>query len=218
LPESQAGTGRHKCATCAYEIGFRAGLQDQSFYSKVFSRMTGKPGVAAASPQIGGELSIVSPPELASPPTISASNFKARKVFNRSLKEHRNLQLGRAGELLVLEYEWHFLEAAGKLHLARQIVHTSEVEGDGAGFDIRSYEPNGKTKYIEVKTTRGTIDMPFYVTQNELEFSTKHHDQYYLIRIFDFDLAKITGSAYIIQGNLNKMFNLAATVYRASRR
>lgn len=25
LPESQAGTGRHKCAVCAYQKGFEAG-------------------------------------------------------------------------------------------------------------------------------------------------------------------------------------------------
>jgi hypothetical protein len=26
LPQSQAGTGRHKCAVCAYQLGFEAGL------------------------------------------------------------------------------------------------------------------------------------------------------------------------------------------------
>jgi len=26
LPHSQAGTGRHKCAVCAYQLGFEAGL------------------------------------------------------------------------------------------------------------------------------------------------------------------------------------------------
>ena len=27
LPESQAGSGRHKCAICAYRHGFQAGLR-----------------------------------------------------------------------------------------------------------------------------------------------------------------------------------------------
>lgn len=28
LPPSQAGAGRHKCAVCAYEAGFEAGLRE----------------------------------------------------------------------------------------------------------------------------------------------------------------------------------------------
>jgi hypothetical protein len=27
LPDSQAGTGRHKCAVCAYEAGIQEGIQ-----------------------------------------------------------------------------------------------------------------------------------------------------------------------------------------------
>ena len=40
-------------------------------------------------------------------------------------------------------------------------MHVSEIEGDGAGYDIKSYTPDGKVRYIEVKTTRGAIRTPF---------------------------------------------------------
>ena len=34
LPESQAGTGRHKCAVCAYEAGIQEGLRRGSEATK----------------------------------------------------------------------------------------------------------------------------------------------------------------------------------------
>ena len=35
------------------------------------------------------------------------------------------------------------------------VVHVAKVEGDGAGYDIKSYTSDGEQKFIEVKTTRG---------------------------------------------------------------
>jgi hypothetical protein len=41
-------------------------------------------------------------------------------------------------------------------------------DGDGAGFDVLSFEPDGRERLIEVKTTNGTAATPFFLTRNEM--------------------------------------------------
>jgi hypothetical protein len=69
--------------------------------------------------------------------------------------------LGDAGELLVLEREKRRLVAAGRTDLAAAVLHTATVEGDGAGFDIRSFFLDGRPRFIEVKTTTGPKDTDY---------------------------------------------------------
>jgi len=38
----------------------------------------------------------------------------------------------------------------GRADLAERGLHISMPEGDGAGYDIKSYTPNGKIKYIAI--------------------------------------------------------------------
>lgn len=76
----------------------------------------------------------------------------------------------------------------------------SNNEGDGAGYDILSREDDGVTpRYIEVKTTTGGIDTPFFFSDNELTFSKKNKQNYYLYRLYNF--GKQTSLA-IIHGSL----------------
>ena len=51
----------------------------------------------------------------------------------------QNRKLGLAGELLVLEYERKNLIDAGRKDLAENVQHVSVEQGDGAGYDIRSF-------------------------------------------------------------------------------
>ena len=60
--------------------------------------------------------------------------------------------LGDIGERLAYYYETQRLMLCERNDLAEQIIHTSDVEGDGAGYDIESYTKDGKKLYIEVKT------------------------------------------------------------------
>jgi hypothetical protein len=78
----------------------------------------------------------------------------ARVVMKRDYvaREARNSVLGKAGELLALEYEEFRLRLAGENQLANRIEHVSNTQGDGAGFDILSFEINGKERFVEVKT------------------------------------------------------------------
>ncbi|WP_051305058.1 DUF3883 domain-containing protein [Chitinilyticum litopenaei] len=101
-------------------------------------------------------------------------------------REASNRKLGLAGELLVLEFERQSLIAQGKGHLADKVVHASKDIGDGLGYDIHSYAPNGRDKLIEVKTTAFAKETPFYASRNEVDFSRDHADLFVLTRVFDF--------------------------------
>lgn len=57
--------------------------------------------------------------------------------------------------MLVVGSERQQLLKAGRLDLADRIVHVAAIEGDGAGYVIRSFTTDGEDKFIEAKTTRG---------------------------------------------------------------
>ena len=102
-----------------------------------------------------------------------------------------------AGELAVIESEKTSLISAGRQDLADRLVHIAKVEGDGAGYDIRSFTPEGEEKFIEVKTTKAGASTPFYVSLHEVQFAADHTDKYYLYRVFDFDETNVSGKVFI---------------------
>jgi len=100
--------------------------------------------------------------------------------------EAKNVALGNSGEEFVIKYEKARLIHSGKEKLAEQIEQVSKTQGPSAGFDIRSFEENGKDRLIEVKTTASGRFTPFYVTKNELLTSQERHKFYQLYRVFLF--------------------------------
>lgn len=159
--------------------------------------------------------------EIAEFPTFSDStkNQKIREFTTRKndflMKSIKQTKLGKAGELMVLNYEINSLKNEGRIDLANKVKHISEEEGDGAGYDILSYEPDGTEKYIEVKTTTGKNDTLFNITENELEFSEKKSLNYYLYRLYDFKKETNTAKCYIFKGNLKPVLNLKVQNYVA---
>lgn len=100
--------------------------------------------------------------------------------------ECRNRSLGKAGEEFVVQYERHRLHELGAKKLVDRVEHVSQTKGDGLGFDVLSFETNGKEKLIEVKTTAFGREAPFYVSRSELELSKAEPDQFHLYRLFEF--------------------------------
>ena len=82
-------------------------------------------------------------------------------------------------------------------------------DDDSAGYDILSYDLKTKTtKYIEVKSTSGGKNTPFYISENELNFSKRKSDKYYIYRIYGLknkDNSLI--GFYIINGDLETQEN-----------
>ncbi|MGH8112257.1 MAG: DUF3883 domain-containing protein [Rhodanobacteraceae bacterium] len=127
-------------------------------------------------------------------------------------REARNRSLGSAGEHLVMRYEAQRLYAAGSRKLADRIEQVSRTRGDGAGFDVLSFESDGRERFIEVKTTAYIAETPFYVSRNELTFSTSEASRFHLYRLFDF---RKRPRMFTLTGALDATCRLDPVSYRA---
>lgn len=128
-------------------------------------------------------------------------------------REARNSSLGLAGEQFVLEVEHQRLWEAGARTLAKRIDHVSRSRGDGLGYDILSYETDGRERLVEVKTTRFGQHTPFFVSQNEVEVSEDRAAEYALYRVFAF---REQPKLFIVPGALRNALDLQPVQYRAS--
>ncbi|MCB1834362.1 MAG: DUF3883 domain-containing protein [Geminicoccaceae bacterium] len=162
-----------------------------------------------------GTLFIGPPPTFSNqPPPIDSDKFKAvARHFDAAERDDRNRKLGAAGERHILEHERTTLRDAGRADLARKIRWTSKEDGDGAGYDIASFEPDGRERLIEVKTTNGWERTPFYITPNELQVAERNEDCWHLVRLWDFAR---TPRAFAIRPPLERHISLIATAYRAT--
>lgn len=128
-------------------------------------------------------------------------------------REAQNRSLGQAGEVFALGFErWRLLQM-GAGQLAEQVAHVSVTEGDGLGYDIRSFEADGRPRFIEVKTTSFGERTPFFVSANELRFAQDHAPQFRLYRLFDF---RATPRLFELVGSIDQHCLLDAATYRAS--
>lgn len=125
-----------------------------------------------------------------------------------------NRKLGLAGELAVVELERQSLLGLGLDRLARSVEHVSQTQGDGLGFDVLSFGPDGDEKYIEVKTTRRQKEFPFQVTRNEVEFSVENPERFNLYRVFDFGRPRTR--LFAMTGALDTTCVLTPTTYQAT--
>jgi hypothetical protein len=125
--------------------------------------------------------------------------------------EAEKRELGLAGELAVVEFEVRRLESAGLRKLAARIDHRSQTEGDGLGYDVLSFDNDGRDRFIEVKTTRRRKEWPFLVTRNEMDFSLESSEQFHLYRVFQFGGPK--QALYTLTGRLDESCSLEPTVF-----
>ena len=147
------------------------------------------------------------------PPDPDAARPKPlRDVRQFDWDEAERRRLGLLGEHWVLEHERHRLDQLGRADLARDVLHVSVEQGDGAGFDIRSFSDDGTERLVEVKTTASPIGRAFYVSRNELDVSREQETRYWLYRVFDFYERP---RMYQLQGSLDARFELRPSTYIA---
>lgn len=161
------------------------------------------------------ENALVSPPEpapmaIGSPQNESATTSPGRVDYLKM--EADNASLGDAGEMFVIEYERDRLRSAGKDHLARNVEQVSLTVGHHAGYDVRSYEIDGRDRLIEAKTTRYEKHTPFFISAAEVRFSQNHQSKYYLYRVFDF---RENPRLFALPGDISAYVQLNAYSYRA---
>jgi hypothetical protein len=151
---------------------------------------------------------LVNPPRRANEkPELYESAPRIRRLERRNYLEieSRNQSLGLAGEKLILEFEHKRLWQAGKKDLADRIEHVSNTAGDHVGFDILSFETNGREKPIEVKTTRFGTLTPFFASKNEVQVSESRDADYQLYRLFHFTQQP---KLFVLPGSLGKSCSL----------
>ena len=134
------------------------------------------------------QLIIELPPTLRNhPPPDELEQMQAiARKFDVAARAERNRALGRAGEERVLTHERAILTGAGRADLARRVRWVSDEDGDGAGYDIESYSPEGQPRLIEVKTTNGWERTPFHITRNELTVAENRPTKWCLLRLWNF--------------------------------
>jgi len=101
-----------------------------------------------------------------------------RDEFNRSL--------GRAGEQMVIEFERKRLRQAGRDDLAGDIRWVSDLDGDHLGYDIQSFDLDGRQSLLEVKTTNGHARTRFWLSRNQCEVAASNPETYRVRRVFHF--------------------------------
>lgn len=130
-------------------------------------------------------------------------------------RDARNRALGRSGEEWALAKLKETLLRAGRPDLARRTRWESDVIGDGIGYDIVTYDPDGSERYVEVKTTNQGETAPFILTANELAASEELGDAYVLMRVYAFNTDR---RFYRLTGDLSAACDLRPTTYAASPR
>jgi hypothetical protein len=122
--------------------------------------------------------------------------FRATIVDWDKVRE-RNQEIGLGGENFVLEHEKDRVAQFDTI-LSGQIIHLSQKEGDGAGYDISSFNEDGTRRSIEVKTTTSDASAPFYMTKNEKCFFEIYQEEAFIYRVYNFDRHTGHGDLLII--------------------
>ncbi len=181
-----------------------------------FERLANSPTVQPARPASTdftrvGEL-IETPPEPVGEPgvhkrvpaNVGSARPPRKTDFVRIDAENR--RLGRMGEEWAREFEARRLtDLARRPDLAKRIVWVSDIEGDGVGYDLRSFNDDGSQRLIEVKTTGLGKYFPFYVSPNEVAVSEREAQQYHLYRVFRFGIGP---RLFVLQGALSSVCRL----------
>ena len=160
-------------------------------------------------PKIPEYIPVVQPPE---------RNFLARHV-NHTQREAENRHLGESGERFVLDFERYHLTRARRSDLAAEVEWSSKKQGDGLGYDVRSFRIGAdgvateEEVFIEVKTTNRGKYQPFYISENEVAFSGQFNDRYSLYRVYGF--SSRGRRLYQMPGLVENHVQLNPVLYRA---
>ena len=124
------------------------------------------------------------------PPVPKATSDKIPERLQRLVRkfdpverDHFNRSLGKAGEAFVVDLEKHRLKQGNRADLAGKVRWTAAEDGDGAGYDISSFNLEGKPRLIEVKTTNGSARTPFFITRNEFSVAREIPTQWQIYRV-----------------------------------
>jgi hypothetical protein len=169
--------------------------------------------IAPAPPTSPVEIFVAPPPLTITEQPVPAGLARLVRKFDPVERDLRNRTLGRAGEEFVLELERRRLTDAERSDLARKVRWIAVEEGDGAGYDILSFDPSGREQLLEVKTTNGSARTPFFLSRNECGLATERPADWLIYRVHLF--AK-EPRIFTIAPPLQNAIKLTAETWRAS--
>ena len=142
------------------------------------------------------------------PDEVTAIKEKTRRFIGRKVDweklRDRNNEIGDQGEEFVLEFEIDRLVETLSLErtiATQNVQHLSRLQGDGLGYDISSINDNGSPRYIEVKTTSGNFNQPFFMSENERRFFEVYGDTAFIYRVYNFKKEERHGDVRIISSS-----------------
>lgn len=152
-------------------------------------------------------------PPLRPPRQRPAEMERLVRKFDPGERDFRNRALGKAGEEAVFRFERDRLIGEERPDLARKVRWVAQEDGDGAGYDIYSFNREGRERLIEVKTTCGGQTTPFYLTRNEHALAEERLDAFRLIRVYSFQR---DARMFEIKPPLAEAVRLSPHTYQAS--
>lgn len=135
------------------------------------------------------------------------------RKFDPVERDYRNRSLGKAGECFVVDLERRRLTEADRADLARKVRWVAAEDGDGAGYDVLSFDQGGRAQLIEVKTTNGSARTPFYLSRNERDVAEERPSEW---RIYRVHLFAKEPHVFVVAPPLEKALNLRAEIWRAT--
>jgi hypothetical protein len=190
-----------------------------AIFDAIDGYLTGSPGILEQTPAVtlpsapASAIFVPAPaPESASVPIPKRLRELVSK-FDPIERDYRNRTLGTAGEEFVVELERRRLTETNRPELARCVRWVAKEEGDGAGYDVLSFDDSSQPRLIEVKTTNASARTPFYLSRNECEVASEKPDQW---RIYRVHLFATEPRVFTVAPPLDRVLRLRPELWRAS--
>jgi hypothetical protein len=113
----------------------------------------------------------------------------------------------------VVHLEQRRLKSADRPDLARKVRWVAAEDGDGAGYDVLSFDISGRQQLLEIKTTNGGARTPFFLTRNECALAAERPADWCVYRVH---LFATQPRIFTIAPPLEKAVNLMPETWRAS--
>ncbi len=133
-----------------------------------------------------GEIFVDLPPLIMRDGPIPERLRRLVRKFDPVERDYHNRSLGKAGEEFVVDLERRRLTGANRSDLARKVRWVADEDGDGAGYDVLSFDRAGSERLLEVKTTNGSAKTPFFITRNECTLATERPAAWRIYRVHMF--------------------------------
>lgn len=169
-------------------------IKDYLNFVDLYQAMASSPDTMSVEYLLDSSISIKSITEAVDMPV--AKEFKPRTpptsrascATNNLFKNYSNVdstkKIGDLGENIVMIYERQKLIKEGRPDLAKKIIH-EEAINNRPGWDISSFDLEGKPIQIEVKTSKKKSLNSVIFTENELNAAIKLGQSYYLYLVSD---------------------------------